>query len=140
MIWECHTLTTNPGDTFPLQGSTRLGIKLRGGEPRLRTFPLEDKLYFTLFQKLGPFNPGLEREFQNGGGGNASHRLPPRGCPKPQGRMNWDRLSIPCYFFFCISPAGVHTCSQEARNLNGTESCTESLPLNSHVPRMRAVN
>lgn len=104
MIWECHTLTTNPGDTFPLQGSTRLGIKLRGGEPRLRTFPLEDKLYFTLFQKLGPFNPGLEREFQNGGG-NASHRLPPRGCPKPQGRMNWDRLSIPCYFFFWHKPS-----------------------------------
>lgn len=27
MIWECHTLTTNPGDTLSPQGSTRLGIK-----------------------------------------------------------------------------------------------------------------
>lgn len=62
MIWECHTLTTNPGDTFSLQGSTRLEIKL--GEGNQAPFTLEDNLSLTLIQKLGPFNPGLEREFQ----------------------------------------------------------------------------
>lgn len=44
MIWECHTLTTNPGDTFSLQGSTRLGMKLREGNQA--PFTLEDNLYF----------------------------------------------------------------------------------------------
>lgn len=44
MIWECHTLTTNPGDTFSLQGSTRLGMKLREGNRA--PFTLEANLYF----------------------------------------------------------------------------------------------
>lgn len=47
MIWECRTLTTNPGDTFSFQGSTRLGMKLR--EENQAPFTLEDNLYFIYF-------------------------------------------------------------------------------------------
>lgn len=40
MIWECHTLTTNPGDSFSLQGFHQGGNQA--------PFTLEDNLYFNL--------------------------------------------------------------------------------------------